>query len=97
MSKIRILAIPPDTHGVGKFRITGPYTFLQENYGDDFHIDLLTNIEDKDDIFNNYDIIVMHTFIHNKASSSKNINRVKWLKEKGKIVIIDFDDYGNQT
>ena len=93
MSKIRILAIPPDTHGVGKFRITGPYTFLQENYGDDFHIDLLTNIEDKDDIFNNYDIIVMHTFIHNKASSSKNINRVKWLKEKGKIVIIDFDDY----
>ena len=40
MSKIRILAIPSDQYGVGKFRVMGPYTHLQENYGDDFHIDI---------------------------------------------------------
>lgn len=93
MSKIRILAIPPDTHGVGKYRIVSPYTFLQENYPDDFHIDITTNVEDDDEIFKNYDIIVMHSFIHNKVSPERNLKRIEWLKQKGKIVIIDFDDY----
>lgn len=93
MSKIRILAIPPDTHGVGKYRILNPYTYIQEHYPDDFHIDILSNVEDKDEIFNDYDIVVVHTFIHNKVSPEQNMKRINWLKEKGKIVIVDFDDY----
>lgn len=93
MSKIRILAIPPDSHGVGKFRIVSPYIYIQENYPDDFHIDIKTDVENKDEVFKDYDIIVMHTFIHNKLSPDDNINRIKWLKEQGKIVIVDFDDY----
>ena len=93
MSKIRILAIPPDNHGVGKYRIINPYTFLQEHYPDDFHIDLKAEVEDSDSEFADYDIIVMHSFIHNKISPEKNLERIKWLKNKGKIVIIDFDDY----
>ncbi len=32
MSKIRILAIPPDTHGVGKYRILDPYKFIGDHY-----------------------------------------------------------------
>jgi glycosyltransferase involved in cell wall biosynthesis len=93
MSKIRILAIPPDTHGVGKFRILSPYTYIQENYPDDFHIDIKTDVEDKNEEFSDYDIVILHTFIHNKLSPDKNLERIKWLKEKGKIVIVDFDDY----
>jgi len=93
MSKIRILAIPPDTHGVGKFRIINPYTYLQEKYPDDFYVDIKSDIENKDEEFDNYDIIVLHTFIHNKVSPEENMRRIKWLKEKGKIVIVDFDDY----
>lgn len=93
MSKIRILAIPPDTHGVGKYRILSPYTYLQEKYPEDFHIDISINVEDKDEVFNDYDIVVIHTFIHNKVSPERNMQRIKWLKEKGKIVIVDFDDY----
>jgi glycosyltransferase involved in cell wall biosynthesis len=93
MPKIRILAIPPDNHGVGKYRIINPYTFLQEHYPDDFHIDLKAEVEDSDSEFADYDIIVMHSFIHNKISPEKNLERIKWLKNKGKIVIIDFDDY----
>jgi len=93
MSKIRILAIPPDNHGVGKYRIINPYIYIQENYTDDFHIDINANVEDDDKIFDDYDIIVAHSFIHNKKSPEQNIERIKWLKDKGKIVIIDFDDY----
>lgn len=93
MSKIRILAIPPDNHGVGKYRILSPYTFIQENYPNDFHIDIIPNVEDDDKVFDDYDIIVLHTFIHSEVSPERNLVRIKWLKEKGKIVIVDFDDY----
>jgi glycosyltransferase involved in cell wall biosynthesis len=93
MSKIRILAIPSDQYGVGKFRIMGPYTHLQENYGDDFHIDIKYNVEDNDSEFDNYDVVVLHSFIHNKVPFEKNIERIDWLKKKGVTVICDIDDY----
>jgi glycosyltransferase involved in cell wall biosynthesis len=93
MSKIRILAIPPDNHGVGKYRIINPYIYIQENYTNDFHIDINTNVENDDKVFDDYDIVVAHSFIHNKVSPEQNLERIKWLKDKGKIVIIDFDDY----
>jgi glycosyltransferase involved in cell wall biosynthesis len=93
MPKIRILAVPPDNHGVGKYRIINPYTYLQEHYPDDFHIDIKAEVEDDDKEFDDYDIVVLHTFIHNKVSPEKNLDRIKWLKKKGKIVIVDFDDY----
>ena len=93
MSKIRILAIPSDNHGVGKFRIINPYSFLQESYPDDFHVDIKMAVENNDAIFEDYDIIVAHTFIHNNLEFNQNVARIKWLKSKGKIVIIDTDDY----
>lgn len=93
MPKINILAIPSDTHGVGKFRIVSPYIHLQEKYPDDFHIDIKMDVEDKDDIFDKYDIIVLHTFIHANVSYERNLERIEWLKRKGKIVIVDTDDY----
>ena len=93
MSKIRILAIPPDAHGVGKFRIIAPYTYLQENYPDDFHIDINPNVEDDDKVFDDYDVVVLHTFIHLQAPPQRNLDRIKWLKTHGKVVIVDFDDY----
>jgi glycosyltransferase involved in cell wall biosynthesis len=93
MSKIRILAVPPDNHGVGKFRILNPFTYIQENYPDDFHIDIRNDVEDKDEEFKDYDIVVLHTFIHNKVSPERNIERIEWLKKNGKIVLVDFDDY----
>ena len=106
MSKIKILVIPPDVHGVGKFRMIGPYTFLQDNYGDDFHIDIKFEVPNKDEEFDGYDIVVFHSFIHKKVELTldlsndekrekafiENLNRINWLKNKGVIVIIDSDD-----
>ena len=91
MSKIKILAIPSDKHGVGKFRIMDPYTFIGEKHSDDVHEDITFNAEDNDEYFLNYDIVVFHSFIHQTTHDS-NVNRIKWLKSKGIKVIMDIDD-----
>ncbi len=93
MSKIRILAIPSDVYGVGKFRILSPYTYIQENYGDDFHIDIKTSVADDDKEFENYDVVIFHSFIHGQTEFQRNLDRIEWLKSKGIVTIIDNDDF----
>lgn len=93
MSKIKILAIPPDRHGVGKYRITDPFIYIQENYSEEFHIDVIYDVPNELSFFDNYDIIILHTFISNKISHEENVELIKTLKTKGKIVIVDIDDY----
>jgi len=91
MSKIRILAIPSDKHGVGKFRIMDPFVFISDKHSDDVHVDISYNAEDRDDYFLGYDIVVFHTFIH-QTNHDHNIKRINWLKSKGIITIMDIDD-----
>jgi len=92
MSKIRILAIPPDTHGVGKYRILDPFKFIGDNYSQEFHVDIIFDVENNDDVFKNYDVVVFHSFIH-KTKHEDNINRIKYLKTQGIKVIMDIDDF----
>jgi glycosyltransferase involved in cell wall biosynthesis len=92
MSKINILTIPPDTHGVGKYRILDPFKYIGDNYSDDFHIDISMNVENNDDIFKNYDIVIFHSFIH-QTTHEENISRIKKLKSLGIKVIMDIDDF----
>jgi glycosyltransferase involved in cell wall biosynthesis len=94
MSKIKILAVPSDKHGVGKYRILDPYKFIAENYSDDFHIDISFDVPNDDKVFEDYQIVIFHSFIH-KTNHEQNINRINWLKEKGIIVIMDIDDHWN--
>jgi glycosyltransferase involved in cell wall biosynthesis len=91
MSKIKILAIPSDKHGVGKFRMMDPYTFIGNNYQDDVHVDITFNADNNDDFFKDYNIVVFHTFIH-QTNHDSNINRIKWLQSQGIKVIMDIDD-----
>jgi len=92
MSKIRILAIPSDVHGVGKFRINDPFTYIKNNYGEDFEITVTMDVPNSDLYFKNFDIVVFHSFIH-KTTHDENLRRVKWLQKLGIIVIMDADDY----
>lgn len=92
MSKIKILAVPSDKHGVGKYRILDPFTFIGENYSEDIHIDIQYNVPNDDNLFKNYDIVVFHSFIH-PNTHEENINRIKWLKQEGIITIMDIDDF----
>jgi glycosyltransferase involved in cell wall biosynthesis len=91
MSKIKILAIPSDKHGVGKFRVMDPYKFIGDNHSNDIHVDISYNADKNDEFFLNYDIVVFHTFIH-QTNHEDNINRINWLKSKGIKVIMDIDD-----
>lgn len=92
MSKIRILAIPPDSHGVGKYRILDPFKFIGNNYSNEFHVDITLNAENNDEFFKNYDIVVFHSFIH-QTNHEDNIQRINKLKSQGIKVVMDIDDY----
>ena len=65
MSKIRLLVLPSDRTGVGKFRSIEPHLKLQELYGDDFHVDIITAGStdfnwDDDSFIKKYDIVHFH-------------------------------------
>jgi len=92
MSKLRILAIPSDAHGVGKYRVLDPFKYIGNNFNDEIHVDITMNLEDRDEVFNNYDIVVFHSFIH-QVNHERNVERVKWLKAKGIKTIMDIDDF----
>lgn len=92
MSKIKILAISPDNYGVGKFRILDPFKYIGDHFNNDVHVDITFNVENNDSYFDNYQIVVFHSFIH-KSSHEDNVNRVKWLKKKGIKTIMDIDDF----
>lgn len=91
MSKIKILAIPSDSFGVGKFRMLDPYKFIGDKYYSDIHVDLTYNVENRDDVFYGYNIVVFHSFIH-QLPHEVNVERIKWLKKNGIKVIMDIDD-----
>lgn len=91
MSKIKLLAVVPDTYGVGKYRIMDPYKFIGDNYHNEIHVDITYNAENNDDFFKDYHIVVFHSFIH-QLPHEDNVTRIQWLKNKGIKVIMDIDD-----
>jgi len=92
MSKIRILAVPSDSHGVGKFRILDPFTYIGDNHSDEIHVDIVFDVPNSDEYFHSYDIVVFHSHIH-KTNHEDNLKRITWLKENGIKVVMDTDDF----
>jgi glycosyltransferase involved in cell wall biosynthesis len=97
MAKVKVMVIPSDRHGVGKYRSIDPHIYLQNNYGDDFHVDIEFEPQANDDFFKNYQIVHFHTFIHRAndiaVSSELTVQRLRWCREQGIKTIIDIDDY----
>lgn len=94
MSKIKVLAIPSDNHGVGKYRILDPYKYMGENHGEEIHVDISFDVPNDDLFFKDYDVVVFHSFIH-KTTHEQNVKRIKWLKTNGIKTIMDIDDLWN--
>ena len=92
MSKIRVLAIPSDEHGVGKYRMLDPYNYIKNNYSDEFEVTVLSDIPNSDIFIKNFDIVTFHSFIH-KTTHEENLRRIQWLQKLGIITIMDTDDY----
>ena len=92
MTKIRVLVLPSDRTGVGKFRSVEPHIFLQNKYSEDFHVDIDYEPKVNDDNFwKNYDIVHFHrTITKDYVSTPKLIEK---LHKMGIVTIADIDDY----
>jgi glycosyltransferase involved in cell wall biosynthesis len=92
MSKIKVLVVPSDATGVGKFRSVDPHVFLQNLYGDEFHVDIMFQV-DMDDMnfWKQYQIVAFHRSI--SPDFDRSIQLIEILKSLGIITICDLDDY----
>jgi len=92
MSKINVLVLPSDRTGVGKFRSVDPHIYLQNNYSDEFHVDI--DYEPKvgdDNYWKKYQIVHFHRGIGRDYDLSVKI--IEKLNSMGIVTIADLDDY----
>jgi glycosyltransferase involved in cell wall biosynthesis len=92
MSKINVLVIPSDKSGVGKYRSIDPHVILQNQYPDDFHIDILFQVP-MDDInfWKKYQIVHFHRTIAGDYENTPKL--LATLRSLGIVTIMDLDDY----
>ena len=92
MSKIKVLVLPSDRTGVGKFRSVDPHVFLQNLYGDDFHVDILFDPEvNNPNFWKQYNMVVFHRSI--VPDFEKSLEVIANLKKWGIVTVCDIDDY----
>jgi glycosyltransferase involved in cell wall biosynthesis len=92
MNKIKVLVLPSDKTGVGKFRSIDPHVCLQNNHSDEFHVDI--EYEPKIDDINywkQYQIVHFHRSIGHDYDKSVQI--IQKLNSMGIVTIMDLDDY----
>lgn len=92
MSKIKVLVVPSDRSGVGKFRSVDPHIFLQKQYPEDFHVDIVYD-PSYDDInfWTQYQIVAFHRSIGPDFERSHNL--IQKLNSLGVVTVCDIDDY----
>lgn len=92
MPKIHVLVVPSDRTGVGKFRSVDPHIFLQNLYGDDFHIDIQYDLPFENlDFFKKYQIVSFHRSLGQDWDKAPSF--ISKLKELGIKTVCDIDDY----
>jgi glycosyltransferase involved in cell wall biosynthesis len=92
MSKIKVLVVPSDRTGVGKFRSVDPHIFLQNLYGDDFHIDIIYDPSYDDmNFWKQYQIVSFHRSIGTDFEKAHEL--IQKLNSMDIITICDIDDY----
>ena len=90
--KVKVLVLPSDTSGVGKFRSVDPHVMLQNLYPDDFHVDIdyQPRIDDMN-YWSQYHIVHYHRTIGTDYDQCPAL--IEKLKSMGIIVVADIDDY----
>ena len=92
MSKIKVLVVPSDRTGVGKFRSVDPHIFLQNLYPDEFHVDIdyEPNVSNMD-FWKQYQIVAFHRSISTDFDLAYQL--IQKLNSMGIVTICDIDDY----
>jgi glycosyltransferase involved in cell wall biosynthesis len=90
--KLKVLVLPSDTSGVGKYRSVDPHVKLQNLYPNDFHVDInyAPNLDDINQ-WKDYQIVHFHRSIGQDYVKAQEF--IKKLRSMGIIVIGDIDDY----
>jgi glycosyltransferase involved in cell wall biosynthesis len=92
MSKIKVLVVPSDRTGVGKFRSVDPHIFLQNIYKDDFHVDIVYEPSYDDmNFWKQYQIVSFHRSIGPDFERANQL--INTLNTMGIITVCDIDDY----
>ena len=92
MSKIKVLVVPSDRTGVGKFRSIDPHIFLQNLYPDDFHVDIVYEFPYNDPSYwKQYNIVAFHRSIG--PDFERALELIPKLKDWGVKTVGDIDDY----
>ena len=92
MSKINVLVLPSDRTGVGKFRSVDPHVYLQNNYPEEFHVDIDYEPKINDEQYwKKYQIVHFHRVIGRDYNISPKI--IKQLNDWDIVTICDIDDY----
>jgi glycosyltransferase involved in cell wall biosynthesis len=92
MSKIKVLVVPSDRTGVGKFRSVDPHVFLQNLYGNDFHVDIVYEPSYDDmNFWSQYQIVTFHRSIGPDFDKANEL--IQKLNSLGIVTIADIDDY----
>lgn len=92
MSKINVLVLPSDHSGVGKFRSVDPHICLQNEFPEDFHVDIDYNPDlDNDNFWKKYQIVAFHRNIG--QDFDKGNKMIHKLNAMGIVTVCDIDDY----
>lgn len=91
MRKLKILVVPSDRTGVSYYRSTNPHIALENNYPNEFHVDVdyEPNLND-DNYLKQYDIIHYHRTL-GPYEQMKSLNEK--FRNLGIVSIMDLDDY----
>lgn len=94
MEKIKILVIPSDKSGVGKYRSIDPHVLISETHKDIFDIDIEYNPDWNDlEKLSQYNIINFHKGLYTNMTSF--YKAIEFCKAKGCKIIMDIDDFWN--
>jgi len=92
MSKIKVLVVPSDRSGVGKFRSVDPHIFLQNQYPDEFHVDIVYEPPYEDfNFWTQYQIVAYHRSIGQDFDKAHRL--IQMLNSLGVVTVCDIDDY----
>lgn len=91
MKKLKILVCPSDKTGVSYFRSTKPHISLEEQFPDEFHIDIDYEPQlNNDNWLKQYDIIHYHRTL---GPYEQMEGLIKRLNDLGIVTIMDLDDH----
>lgn len=91
---IKILVLPSDTSGIGKYRSLDPHIYLNNHHSDEFFVDIMfDNVESVN--FNDYHIIHFHKRLVTGKDTEWQVNKIKEIQKGGTKVIMDVDDFWN--